>query len=226
MMSPLRPAPKGASMNDFLRGLWDENPVCVHLLGMCPVLAVSNSVINALSMGLATLFVLVMSSALVSMLRGVIPKQVRIASFILIIATFVTVAEYVIQAISLEIHKSLGAFIALIVVNCMILGQAESFASRNGVVKSIVAAVGTGFGFIGAIFCMGAVREVLGNGTFAGVDLFGPGFQPWVIMVLPGGGFFVLGGLLLVTNRINRWLEARRVEMADRIPATTLPAGR
>lgn len=221
MTTPLEP---GRNMDDFLKGLWEENPVFVHLLGMCPVLAVSNSVINALSMGVATLFVLVMSSALVSMLRHIIPKQVRIAAYILIIATFVTVAEYVIQAVSLEIHKSLGAFIALIVVNCMILGQAEAFASRNGVFRSIVAATGTGIGFIGAIFCMGAVREVMGSGTFAGVELFSPNFQPWVIMILPGGGFFVLGALLLVTNRINSRLEARRGEAGERVPERLAPA--
>lgn len=214
-MSPVSRNQDELSMDDFLKGLWDENPVFVHLLGMCPVLAVSNTVINALSMGFATLFVLVMSSALVSLLRNIIPKQVRIAAFILIIATFVTVAEYVIQAISLEIHKSLGAFIALIVVNCMILGQAEAFASKNGVIKSVVSAAGTGMGFIVAIFCMGAVREVIGNGTFAEIELFGPNYQPWVIMILPGGGFFVLGGLLLVTNRINSWLVERREILAE-----------
>lgn len=222
-MSPVSRNQDELTMDDFIKGLWDENPVFVHLLGMCPVLAVSNTVINALSMGFATLFVLVMSSALVSLLRNIIPKQVRIAAFILIIATFVTVAEYAIQAISLEIHRSLGAFIALIVVNCMILGQAEAYASKNGVVKSVVAATGAGIGFIFAIFCMGAVREVIGNGTFAEIELFGPNYQPWVIMILPGGGFFVLGGLLLITNRINNWLVERREAVAQEVagkPAT------
>jgi electron transport complex protein RnfE len=194
------------NMDLLLRKIWEENPVFVQLLGMCPVLAVSNSVMNALSMGMATLFVLVMSSTLVSMLRKVIPRQVRIAAFILIIATFVTVAEYVIQAVSLEIHKSLGAFISLIVVNCIILGQAESFASRNSVAKSVIASIGTGTGFIVAIFFMGAVREVLGSGTFAGINLFGPNFQPWVVMILPAGGFFVLGFLLIIFNRVNQWV--------------------
>ena len=196
------------NMDVFLKKIWEENPVFVQLLGMCPVLAVSNSVMNALSMGVATLFVLVMSSALVSLLRNFIPKQVRIATYILIIATFVTVAEYIIQAISLEIHKSLGAFISLIVVNCIILGQAESFASKNTVYRSVIASIGTGTGFILAIFFMGAVREVLGSGSFAGFDLFGPNFQPWVVMILPAGGFIVLGCLLIVYNRINRWQKA------------------
>jgi|TARA_B100000315_G_scaffold183738_4_gene172713 electron transport complex protein RnfE len=213
------------TMDDFLKGLWDENPVFVHLLGMCPVLAVSNTVVNALSMGLATLFVLILSSALISLLRSIIPKQVRIAAYILIIATFVTVAEYVIQAVSLEIHRGLGAFISLIVVNCMILGQAESFASKNNVVTSVIAAAGTGVGFIFAIFCMGAVREVIGSGTFAGIDLFGPNYQPWVIMILPGGGFFVLGALLLVTNRVNIWLVRRREALAVSVDVSSATQG-
>ncbi len=187
----------------FLKKLWEENPVFVHLLGMCPVLAVSNSVINAISMGLATMFVLTMSSLLISLLRKVIPKQVRIAAYIMIIATFVTLAEYIIQAISIDIHKSLGAFISLIVVNCIILGRAESFASKNGPFASIVDAVGTGVGFTLAILAMGSIREILGAGSFAGVPLFGPSFEPWVVMILPGGGFFVLGLLLLIVNKIN-----------------------
>jgi electron transport complex protein RnfE len=136
-----------ANTQEFLKGLWKENPTFVYLLGMCPTLAVSNSVINSLSMGLATTFVLVMSSMLISMLRKVIPDQVRMAAFIMIIATFVTVIDYVIQAISLDIYKALGAFISLIVVNCIILGRAESFASRNPVWPSILDALGSGLGF-------------------------------------------------------------------------------
>lgn len=197
------------NLDVFLKKLWEENPVFVHLLGMCPVLAVSNSVINSLTMGLATSFVLVMSSALVSLVRRGIPKQVRIATYVMIIASFVTLAEYVIQAVSLELHKNLGAFISLIVVNCIILGRAESFASKNPLLPSIVDAVGTGVGFTGAIFCMGAIREVLGAGSFAGVPLFGPNFEPWVIMILPSGGFFVLGGLLLAVNAFNQRRKRR-----------------
>ncbi|MEE9170400.1 MAG: electron transport complex subunit E [bacterium] len=192
-------------MDTLLKGLWKENPVFVQVLGMCPVLAVSNSVINCLVMGLATTFVLIMSSIFVSSFRKLIPKQVRIATYILIIATFVTVADYVIPAISLEVHKSLGAFIALIVVNCVILGRAEAFSSRNTLGKSVLDAVGMGIGFTFAILCLGVVREVLGNGTFAGVPLFGPDFEPWVVMILPGGAFFVLGGWLLLFN----WLRER-----------------
>ncbi len=193
------------NMDAFLKGLWRENPVFVQLLGMCPVLAVTNSVINSLVMGLATTFVLLMSNTLVSLLRHLIPKQVRIATYILIIATFVTVADYAIQAISLEVHKALGAFISLIVVNCMILGRAEAFASKNSLGKSVLDALGMGGGFTFAVLCLGVVREVLGNGTFAGISLFGPNFEPWIIMILPGGAFFVLSGWLLLFN----WMRER-----------------
>ncbi len=144
------------------------------LLGMCPVLAVTNTVINSLAIGVASTFVLLMSSMMVSLARRLIPKQVRIASFILIIASFVTITELILQAISYEIHKALGAFISLIVVNCMILGRAEAFASRNSLGKSILDALGVGVGFTFACLCLGFVRELLGNGSIAGVPVFGP----------------------------------------------------
>ncbi len=179
-------------MDTFLKGLWKENPVFVQVLGMCPTLAVTNSVINSIVMGVATTFVLVMSSIFVSSIRKIVPKQVRIATFIMIIATFVTVADYVIQAISLEVHKSLGAFIALIVVNCIILGRAEAFSSKNPVGKSILDALGMGLGFTFALLCLGVVRELLGTGKLLGYSIFGPHYQPWSIMILPGGAFFVL----------------------------------
>ncbi len=198
------------SMETFIKGLWRENPVFVMLLGMCPVLAVTNSVINALAMGAATTFVLVMSSTLVSLLRKLIPKQVRIASFVLIIATFVTVVDYLLQAISLEVHQALGAFIALIVVNCIILGRAEAFAFKNPVGRSILDALGMGLGFTVACFCLGFVRELLGSGTFAGIPVFGDRFEPWTVMILPGGAFFVLGSWLLLFN----WFKERKERVA------------
>jgi electron transport complex protein RnfE len=196
-------------LEPFLEGLWKQNPVFVHLLGMCPVLAVSNSVANSLSMGLATLFVLVNSNIVVSLVRHWVPNQVRIATFIMIIATFVTVAEYILQAISLEIHQALGAFVPLIVVNCIILGRAEAFASKNPLLPSILSGLGTGIGFIFAIVLMGAVREVLGSGSFLGLPLFGENFEPWVVMILPSGGFFVLGTLLLFVNWLNERIKRR-----------------
>jgi len=196
--------------DEFVKGLWRENPVFVQVLGMCPVLAVSNSARNALAMGLATLFVLTMSNIVVSLLRRFIPKQVRIATYILIIATFVTIVDYLIQAVSLTLHKALGAFISLIVVNCLILGRAEAFASKNGVGRSILDALGMGLGFTFALFCLGSVREIFGAGALFGVDLFHAGFQDWVVMILPSGGFFTLAGWLLVFNTYGR-RKARRL---------------
>ncbi len=189
----------------FSEGLWRENPVFVMLLGMCPVLAVTNSAVNALAMGLATTFVLVASGLLVSLLARYIPKQVRIATYIVIIATFVTLIDYTIQAISLDLYNALGAFIQLIVVNCIILGRAEAYASRNRPLKAVVNAAGMGAGFTFALLCLGGVRELLGAGSLFGFDLFGPNFQPWVVMVLPPGGFLVLGGWLLLFD----WLKQR-----------------
>jgi len=194
--------PAATTTDEFIKGLWRENPVFVQVLGMCPVLAVSNTAENALAMGLATAFVLLMSNILVSLLRDFIPKQVRIASYILIIATFVTVTDYAIQAISVELYKSLGAFISLIVVNCLILSRAEAFASKNTVGKSILDALGMGIGFTFALFCLGAVREILGNGTLFDWALFPEGFQNWIVMILPAGGFFTLAAWLLIINVI------------------------
>ena len=199
--------------DDFVKGLWKENPVFVYVLGMCPVLAVSNTAGNALAMGLATSFVLVSSNLVVSSLRRYVPKQVRIVTFILIIATFVTVVDYLVQAISLELHKDLGAFISLIVVNCLILGRAEAFASKTSVHRSLLDALGMSTGFTLALLCLGTVREILGSGTLFGVSLFGEGFQEWVIMLLPPGGFFALAGWLLVFN----WIKQRR-EQPERTP--------
>ena len=188
------------STNEFLKGLWKDNPVFVQVLGMCPVLAVTNTAENALAMGLATAAVLAMSNMLVAMLRNFIPKQVRIASYILIIATFVTLIDYAIQSISVELYKSLGAFISLIVVNCLILSRAEAFASKNGVFKSLLDALGMGIGFVFALLCLGSLREVLGNGTIFGVSIFADSFQEWVVMILPAGGFFTLAIWLIIFN--------------------------
>jgi electron transport complex protein RnfE len=185
------------AQEDLIRGIWKENPVLIQLLGLCPALAVTNSVANALAMGIATFFVLLGSSFLVSMLKKWIPREVRISAYILIIATFVTIADYLLQALVPVTHKALGAFIALIVVNCMILGRQEAFASKNPIGRSLLDAVGSGIGFLIALVMMGAVREVLGNGTFLGYAVFGAGFEPWIIMILPPGGFFTLGIFLL-----------------------------
>jgi electron transport complex protein RnfE len=197
---------QSVAMQEFAKGLWKENPVFVSVLGMCPSLAVTNSAINALAMGLATLFVLLGSSLLVSALRNVIPKQVRITAYIVIIATFVTVIDFSLAAFFPSIHKALGAFIALIVVNCLILGRQESFASKNKPGMAILDAFGMGVGFTFALLCIGVIREVLGNGSLFDVSLFGPTFEPWIIMILPPGGFFALGFLLLFFN----WYTQKR----------------
>ena len=184
--------------DEFMEGVWRQNPVFVMVLGMCPTLAVTVSAENALSMGISTAVVLIASCGLVSMMRNITPKEVRIAVYIVIIATFVTVVDYAIQAISLALYDALGAFIQLIVVNCIILGRAEAHAAKNPPVAAMANAAGMGIGFIIGLFALGAVREILGAGALFGVSLLGASFQPWVIMVLPPGGFFVLGGWLLL----------------------------
>lgn len=195
---------------DFLRGIWRENPVLIQMLGLCPALAVTNTVANSIAMGVATFFVLMGSSFLVSMFKRWVPHEVRISTYILIIATFVTIADMLLEAIVPSVHKALGAFVALIVVNCMILSRQEAFASKQPIGRSLLDAAGTGFGFIIALLMMGSVREILGNGTFLGVSLFGPAFEPWVIMILPPGGFLTLGLWLLLLS----WIEKRRAETA------------
>lgn len=197
---PARRKEDPSSTDVFIKGLWKENPVFVQVLGMCPVLAVTNTAQNALAMGLATAFVLLMSNLLISTLRNYIPKQVRIASYILIIATFVTITDYAIQAISVELHKSLGAFISLIVVNCLILSRAEAFASKNTVGKALMDALGMGSGFVLALFCLGVVRELLGNASIMGYTIFPENFENWIVMILPAGGFFTLALWLFIFN--------------------------
>jgi electron transport complex protein RnfE len=209
-MSAHGPAASSPSTDDFLRGLWRENPVLVQALGCCPTLAVTNTARNAVAMGLATFFVLVASNVVVASIRRFVPKQVRIASYILVIASLVTIVDYAIQAISLDVHRALGAFIPLIVVNCIILGRAEAFASKNTVARSFADGVGMGVGFCLALLLLGVVREILGSGALFGVELFGPRYQDWVILVLPSGGFFTFSGWLLLFD----WWAKRRAAAA------------
>lgn len=191
---------------DLMRGIWRENPVLIQMLGLCPALAVTNTVANALAMGIATFFVLLGSSFLVSLLKSWIPKEIRISAYILIIATFVTIVDMLLAAIVPDIHKALGAFIALIVVNCMILGRQEAFASKRPVGRALLDAVGVGAGFLIAMLMMGTFREILGNGSILGVPVLGPNFEPWIIMILPPGGFFTLGFILLGMS----WWKGRK----------------
>lgn len=182
---------------EFVKGIWRENPTFVQVLGMCPTLAVTNTAINALAMGSATTVVLIASCVIVSLLRRAIPNAVRISTYVVIIATFTSVVDLVLQALAPAVHKELGAFIALIVVNCIILGRQEAFASKVGPLLALADAAGMGLGFTIGLSCLGTIREVLGNGSLFGVDLFGSHFEPWVVMVLPPGGFLVLGLVLL-----------------------------
>ncbi|HLB55476.1 MAG TPA: electron transport complex subunit RsxE [Gemmatimonadales bacterium] len=210
-MTPPMAAAPAASLEDLTRGLWRENPVLVQMLGLCPTLAVTNSVANGIAMGVATLFVLLGSNVLVASLRTVIPKEVRITSYILIIATFVTTADFTLEALVPRIHAALGPFVALIVVNCIILGRAEAFASRVSVRRAALDAIGMGTGFTMVLLMMSGVREVLGSGTLLGMALFGGRFEPWVIMVLPPGGFLTLGIFLLLLA----WRAERRQRVQE-----------
>lgn len=193
---------------EFVKGLWQENPVLVSLLGLCPTLAVTNSALNGLAMGLATTFVLTCSSIMISLMRNIIPRQVRIASYIVVIATFVTMADLFLAAFYPGLSKALGPYVPLIVVNCVILGRQEAFASRNRVHRALLDALGMGCGFLLVLFVLGSIRELLGSGSILNVQLLGAWFQPWLVMILPPGAFFTLGLLIGLTN----WINARRVQ--------------
>ena len=181
---------------EFLKGLWDDNPVFRQLLGMCPTLAVTGTVITGIAMGLATTFVLILSSLVVASIKKLIPAQVRIASYIVVIASFVTIADQVLKAYFYPISEALGPYVPLIVVNCIILGRQEAFSSKNSVGRSFVDALGMSSGFILALLVLSSIREILGAGTFFGYQVMGSWFKPWIIMILPAGAFIALGILL------------------------------
>jgi electron transport complex protein RnfE len=193
-------------VQEFTKGLWEEIPPFRLVLGLCPVLAVTKTVENGIGMGLATTFVLVCSNILVSSLRKVIPAKVRIACFIIIIATFVTVVELVMQAFTYPLFLKLGIFIPLIVVNCIVLGRSEAFASKNNVVRSLADGLGIGIGFTLSLATLGAVRELFGNGTLTiwetPIQVFGPSFEPFTFMVEAPGAFMCLGLLLCLMNLV------------------------
>lgn len=183
-------------------GFWKNNAVFKQVLGMCPALAVTTSAINGIAMGLASTAVLVCSNIAISLIRNFIPSKVRIPSFIVIIASFVTVIDLVMNAYLHEIHKVLGLFIPLIVVNCMILGRAESFASKNSPLKAVADGVGIGFGFTFALFLLGSIREIFGNGTILNISIAPEQFQPAIAMILPPGAFIALGFILFFINYV------------------------
>jgi len=185
---------------EFVKGLWEEIAPFRLVLGLCPVLGVTTTMENGIGMGLATTFVLICSNILVSLLRNIIPSKVRIACFIIIIATFVIVVELLMQAFTYPLFLKLGVFIPLIVVNCIVLGRAEAFASKNGLIHSIADGLGIGIGFTLSLAALGALREVLGTGTFFGASVFGPSFQPFTFMIQAPGAFVCLGLMLCVMN--------------------------
>jgi electron transport complex protein RnfE len=187
---------------EFSKGLLKENAVFRLLLGLCPTLAVTTSAENGLGMGLATTFVLVCSNFAVALMRKLIPPKVRIPAYIVLIASFVTVVQLSMEAYVYDLYKSLGIFIPLIVVNCIILGRAEAFAGKNPVVPSIADGAGMGLGFTLALFVLGAVREIFGSGSILGLSLFGGGYVPFLLMILPPGAFITLGFLLAGMNRL------------------------
>lgn len=194
---------------EFIKGVWKENPIFRQLLGMCPTLAVTNAVVNGFAMGMATTFVLFFSSLVISSVKNFIPKQVRIASYIVVIATFVTVADRFLQAFFPAISDNLGPYVPLIVVNCLILGRQEAFSSRNPVGRSLIDALGMSSGFVLGLLVLSAIREILGSGTFLGAQVMGDWFKPWTIMVLPPGAFLTLGILLGLFILIEQKMKSR-----------------
>ncbi|MCD6471784.1 electron transport complex subunit E [Candidatus Aerophobetes bacterium] len=185
---------------EFTKGLWRQSPTFVQLLGMCPTLAVTNSAINGFSMGIAATFVLVLSGVTISIIRKLIPREVRIATFTIVIATFVTVIDYFLKAKFPSISKALGPYVPLIVVNCIILGRIEAFTSKNSVLPSLADTLGMGIGFTGALTMLGIIREILGSGSVFNYQILGSSFRPWVIMILPPGAFLTLGIMIGLIN--------------------------
>ena len=212
---------KSSCLGDLLRGIWKENPVLVLLLGTCPTLAVTTQAMNGIGMGLAATFVLGGSNIVISLLRKFIPDKVRIPAFIVIICMFVTSVQMLMQAFLPELYKSLGIFIPLIVVNCIILARAEAFASKNSVIYSAIDGLGMGIGFTAAITAIGAIREIVGNGTIFGARLFGANFEPMLIAALAPGGFIVFGLMLALVN----YITSRDTKAANKECETTHEEG-
>lgn len=198
----------------FLGGVITENPTFCLVLGTCPTMAVTTSATNGVGMGAAATFVLIGSNVVISLLRNFIPDKIRIPAFIVVICTFVTMVQMFMQAFVQELYASLGMFIPLIVVNCIILARAEAFASKNPVLPSAVDGLGMGLGFTIAITVMGAIRELIGSGTVFGMQVFGASYEPMLLLVLPTGGFLVFGLMLASINIITGKFEARRAKKA------------
>ncbi|HPA85974.1 MAG TPA: electron transport complex subunit E, partial [Deltaproteobacteria bacterium] len=190
---------------ELIKGIWKENPIFILVLGMCPTLAVSTSVINGVGMGIATTFVLICSNIAIALVRSYVPDQVRIPVYVVLIASFVTVVDLTMNGFFRGLYHALGIFIPLIVVNCIILGRAEAFASKNSVFLSIADAIGMGAGFTLALVMLGSIRELLGNGSLFGFPVFGGGYEPVLVMILPPGAFFTLGILTGVFSAVAKY---------------------
>ena len=201
----------------FTNGLLNENPTFRLLLGMCPTLAITKAASSGLGMGLATTFVLVFSNLVVSMLRNIIPDKVRIPSYVVVIATFVTIIDLMIKAFLPALSSTLGIYIPLIVVNCIIFARAESFASKNPVLPSIADGLGMGLGFTLALVMLSSVREIIGTGCWFGMQIMPEGYQPMAIATSPSGGFLFLGLLLLAVNAFVQYTERRKAEKEEEI---------
>lgn len=198
-----------AIKEDFVNGLWKRHPIFRLLLGMCPAMAVSTRAVNAIGMGASVIFVLVGSNVVISLLRRIVPERVRIPIFIVVISTFVTVADLCLHGFAPEIHKALGIFVPLIVVNCIILARAEAFAQKNTVLLSLVDGLGMGLGFTWGLLAIGSVREILGAGTWFGMQVFSSNIPTAIVLILPAGGFIIMGFLLALMNKIETLREKR-----------------
>jgi len=191
-----------SATSELIKGIWKENPVFRLALGLCPVLALSTSIPNAIGMGIALTFVLIGSNAIISAIRKGVPGKIRICIFIVVIAAFVTIADMVMHAYQPALHKSLGIFVPLIVVNCIVLGRAEAFAQKNGIWLSILDAIGMGIGFTAALTAIAIIREILGFGTLMGFPILGQSFEPVILMILAPGAFITMGLMLGGLNMI------------------------
>lgn len=214
-------AEKKGKLYELTKGIIKENPTLVTLLGMCPTLAVTVSASNGIGMGLATTFVLICSNVVISLLKNVIPKAVRLPCFIVVIASFVTLIEFLMKGYLPDLYDSLGLFLSLITVNCIILGRAEAFASKNGVFASILDAVGMGLGFTLSLFTMGSIREIIGSGQWFGIDLHLPVTMGMFIM--PAGGFFTLGVIIALVNKLAKKKPPKEIGCANCPNAKSCP---
>ena len=212
---------KKGKLWELTKGIIKENPVLVTLLGMCPTLAVTVMASNGIGMGLATTFVLICSNIVISLLKKVIPKAVRLPCFIVVIASFVTLIEFLMKGYLPDLYSRLGLFLSLITVNCIILGRAEAYASKNGVFSSLLDAIGMGLGFTLALFTMGSIREIIGTGQWMGIDLHLP--VTMTMFIMPAGGFFTLGCIIAVVNKIANKKPPQEIGCANCPNAASCP---